>query len=53
MNDSYTKAACGCPGGWSAPSRLESALLNIAGVAGGLAFIAGKAWSVAQAMGWA
>lgn len=53
MNDSYTKAACGCPGGWGQPSRAENLILNAVGIAGGVAFVALKAWAVAQAFGWA
>lgn len=53
MNDSYAKAACGCPGGWGQPSRVESAILNAVGVAGGVTFVALKVWAVAQAFGLA
>lgn len=53
MNDSYTKAACGCAGGWGQPSRLENVVQNVAGVAGGVVFVGLKAWAVAQAFGWA
>lgn len=51
MNDSYTKAACGCPGGWSKPSRLESLILNAVGIAGGVLAVAGILRSLAQAVG--
>jgi len=51
MNDSYTKAACGTPGGWAQPSRIESLILNAVGVLGGLAFVGAKGWAIAQAFG--
>ncbi|AKY02697.1 hypothetical protein RCSAXON_30 [Rhodobacter phage RcSaxon] len=52
MNDSYTKAECGCPGGWRKPSRTENLILNAVGIGGGVAFVALKVWAIAQAFGW-
>lgn len=49
MNDSYTRHACGI----SAPSRRESAILDAVGVLALVAFVAAKAWTLAQVMGWA
>lgn len=51
MNDSYTKAACGCAGGWKSPGRLESAILNAVGIAGGALAVAGILRSLAQVVG--
>lgn len=53
MNDSYTKAACGCPGGWKAPGRAENLILNAVGIAGGVAFVAVKLAAVAHLFGLA
>lgn len=53
MNDSYTKAACGCPGGWGQPSRLQNLALNAVGVAGGAAWVLSVGLGLARLAGWA